>query len=159
MHVNIPNKEIFVSATVWLRVSAIISLLFTAGHFMGGMQNWSPTADNPVLQSMRTVRFDVMGVNRSYLDLYMGLGHSLTVSLLLQTVLLWILGNVARTHASFVRPMIAAFAVAVAVTGVIAWRYILPAPAFFSLALCATLVVAFIAAQGSPSVSAAGNRA
>jgi hypothetical protein len=158
MRVNIPNKGISMSATIWLRVSAIISLLFTAGHFMGGMQNWSPIADNAVLQSMRTVRFDVMGVNRSYLDLYMGLGHSLTVSLLLQTVLLWILGNVARTHASFVRPMIAAFVVAVAVTGIIAWRYILPVPAFFSLALCATLVMAFIAAQSSPAVSVLGNR-
>ncbi len=28
-------------------------------------------------------------------------------------------------------------------TGVIAWRYIPPLPAFFSLALCATLVLAF----------------
>ena len=60
MHVNIPNKGISMSATIWLRVSAIISLLFTAGHFMGGMQNWSPIADNAVLQAMRTVRFDVM---------------------------------------------------------------------------------------------------
>ena len=158
MYVNNPNSGILMNTRIWLRVSAIISLLFTAGHFMGGLQNWSPMADNPVLQSMRTVRFDVMGVNRSYLDLYMGLGHSLTVSLLLQSVLLWILSNVARRHASLVRPMIAAFVLAVALTGVIAWRYILPVPAFFSLALCATLVVAFIAAQRSSTVSALGNR-
>ena len=91
------------------------------------------------------------------LGMVWGLGHSLTVSLLLQTVLLWILANAARTHASFVRPMIAAFVVAVAVTGVIAWRYILPVPAFFSLALCATLVMAFISAQSSPAVSVVGN--
>jgi hypothetical protein len=158
MYVNNPNKGIFMNTTIWLRVSAIISLLFTAGHFMGGLQNWSPMGDNPVLQSMRTVRFDIMGVNRSYLDFYMGFGHSITVSFLLQSVLLWILGDVARTHASLVRPMIAAFVVAVAVTGVIAWRYILPVPAFFSLALCATLVVAFIAAHSSPTVSALANR-
>ena len=131
------------NATLWLRVSAIISLLFTAGHFMGGLENWSPMGDNPVLQSMRTVRFHVMGVDRSYLDFFLGFGHSLTVSLLLQSVLLWILGDAARTNASYVRPMIAAIAVAVAANGVIAWRYILPVPAFFSLALCATLVVAF----------------
>ena len=104
------------STTAWLRVSAVISLLFTVGHFVGGMQNWSPMADNPVLESMRAVRFNVMGVDRSYFDFYMGFGHTATVNLLLQSVLLWMLGNVARTHASFVRPMIAAFVVAVAVT-------------------------------------------
>lgn len=136
--------------TLWLRVSAIISLLFTAGHFMGGLQNWSPVGDNPVLQSMRTLHFDVMGVNRSYFDFYMGFGHSVTVSLLLQSVLLWILGNVARTHASLVRPMIAPFVVAVALTGLIAWRYIFPVPVFCSLALCATLVLAFITARPHP---------
>ena len=135
------------NTTVWLRVSAGISLLFTAGHFMGGLKNWSPMGDNPVLQSMRTVRFQVMGADRSYLDFFMGFGHSLTVSLLLQSVLLWILGDVARTNPLLVRPMIAAFLVAVAVTGVIAWRYILPLPAYFSLALCATLLVAFITAH------------
>lgn len=139
--------------TLWLRVSAIISLLFTAGHFMGGLQNWSPVGDNRVLQSMRTVRFDIMGVNRSYFDFYMGFGHSVTVSFLLQSVLLWIVGNVARTRASLVRPMIAAFVVAVALTGLIAWRYIFPVPAFFSLALCATLVLAFITTR-SNSVAA-----
>jgi hypothetical protein len=146
------------NTTIWLRVSAIISLLFTVGHFMGGLQNWSPMQDNPVLRSMRTVRFDVMGVNRSYLDLYMGFGHSLTVSLLLQSALLWTLGNAARTHASFVRPMIAMFAVAVALTGVIAWRYIIPVPAFLCLALCATLVMAFVAARSSRAFPAAGNQ-
>jgi len=135
------------NTTFWLRVSAFISLLFTAGHFMGGLKNWSPMGDNPVLQSMRTVRFHVMGAERSYLDFFMGFGHSLTVSLLLQSVLLWILGDVARTNPSPVRPMIAAFLVAVAVTGVIAWRFILPLPAYFSLLLCATLLVAFITAH------------
>lgn len=142
------------SATLWLRVSAVVSLLFTLGHFMGGTQNWSPMADNPVLESMRTVRFNVMGVDRSYLDFYLGFGHTATVNLLLQSVLLWMLGNVARTHVALVRPMIAVFMVAAAVTGVIAWRYILPVPAFCSLALCATLIVALIAAQRSASATA-----
>lgn len=137
------------STTIWLRVSAVISLLFAVGHFMGGRQNWSPMPDNPVLDSMRTVRFSVMGVERSYLDFYLGFGHTLTVNLLMQSLLLWMLGEVARKHVALVRPMIAVFMVAVAVAGVIAWRYILPIPAFCSLALCATLIVALIAAQRS----------
>lgn len=141
------KKQRSMNTTLWLRVSALISLLFTAGHFMGGLKDWSPMGDNPVLQSMRAVRFHIMGADRSYLDFFMGFGHSLTVSLLLQSVLLWSLGDLARTNALLVRPMIAAFLVAVALTGVIAWRYILPLPAFFSLALCASLVLAFVTAR------------
>ncbi|MHB8811766.1 MAG: LIC_13387 family protein [Steroidobacteraceae bacterium] len=146
------------STAVWLRICAIISLVFAAGHFLGGMQNWSPVADNPVLQSMRTVHFDVMGVNRSYLDFYMGFGYSITVSLLLQAVLLWILSILARTHASTVRPMIAAFAVATALSAVIAWRYIFIVPTLFSLVLLAALVVAFICARPSADISAPVDR-
>jgi len=145
-----------VSTTLWLRISAIISLLFAVGHSLGGLQNWSPIADNPVLQAMRTVHFDVMGVNRSYLDLYMGFGYTLTVNLLLQSVLLWVLSNLARTHAAIARPMIAAFAAATALAGLIAWKYILPVPAFFFLALFAVLIAAFIAALRSPAVAAPG---
>ena len=148
------------STTIWLRVSAGISLFFTVGHFMGGLQNWSPMTDNPVLESMRTVRFSVMGVDRSYLDFYLGFGHTLTVSLLSQSLLLWMLGNVARKDVALARPMIAVFIASSALSGVIAWRYIFPIPAFCSLALCATLIVALIAAQRRPSatVPAPGGR-
>jgi hypothetical protein len=139
---------------VWLRISAVISLLFAVGHSLGGMQDWSPVADNPVLQSMRAVSFHVMGVDRTYLDFYRGFGYSLSVSMFLQAALLWILGSLVRTHAAAVRPMIAAFVVAVGLGGIIAWRYLFPVPALFSLALCVPLIVAFIAAGRSPAVSA-----
>lgn len=140
--------------TVWLRVSAVISLLFAVGHSLGGMQNWSPVADNPVLQSMRAVSFHVMGVDRTYLDFYKGFGYSLSVSMFLQAALLWILSNLARTHASAIRPMIAVFVAAVVLGGIIAWKYLFPVPALFSLALCVPLVVAFITAGRGPVVSA-----
>lgn len=143
-----------VSTKVWLRISAIISLLFAVGHTLGGMQNWSPIADNPVLQSMRTVHFAIMGVNRSYLDFFMGFGYSLSVSMFLQSVLLWMLSNLARTHAAIAQPMIAAFAVAAGLGGLIAWRYIFPVPALFALVLFAVLVVAFASARRDPAVCA-----
>ena len=147
---------VLVSTRVWLRVSAIISLLFAVGHTLGGMQNWSPIADNPVLQSMRSVHFAVMGANRSYLDFYMGFGYTLTVSMFLQSVLLWILSDLARTHAAITRTMIGAFAVATALGAFIAWRYIFLVPALFSLVLFAALLMAFVAAVRSPAVSAPG---
>ena len=134
------------TTSVLLRVSAIVSLLFALGHSLGGLRKWSPMGDNDVLKAMETIRFDTMGANWSYLDFFMGFGWSLTVAMLLQSVLLWQLASLARTDASEVWPMIAAFAVATLAGGIIAWRLIFPVPALFSAALLIVLVAAYVRA-------------
>jgi hypothetical protein len=88
-----------------------------------------------------------MGANRSYLEFYLGFGYSLSVTQVMQAVLLWQLATLARTNALGARPMIAAIALATAVCGVIAYRFILPVPAFFSLVLVASLAVAYVVAR------------
>lgn len=137
------------TTTLWLRISAVIALLFAAGHTLGGRTHWSPMRENPVLSAMRDTHFRTMGVSRSYLDFYTGFGYSLSVAQLMLAVLLRQLATLARTNAGGVRPMIAVIAIAMAVTGVIAWRLIFPLPALFSLVLVASLVVAFATTSGS----------
>jgi hypothetical protein len=135
------------TTTLFLRIASIISLLFTAGHSLGGLRKWSPMGENEVLQAMTTVRFETMGANRSYLDFFMGFGWSISVSMLLQTVLLWQMASLARTHAAHVRPMIGVFALATLASGVIAWRLIFPLPALFSGVLLIALVAAYVVAH------------
>jgi hypothetical protein len=142
------------TTTIWLRISSIITLLFAAGHTLGGLKYWSPMGDNAVLQAMRTVRFDTMGANRSYLDFYMGFGYSLSMTQVMLAILLWQLAALARTNALSVRPMIAVIILAVAASSVIAWRFIFPVPALFSLVQLASLAVAFVVARQN-SASAA----
>jgi len=134
------------TTTLWLRIASVISLVFTAGHTMGGLKRWSPMGDNDVLRQMTSVHFDTMGASRTYLDFFMGFGWSLSVAMLLQTVLLWQLASLARTNPAAVQPMIAVFVVATLASGVLAWRYLVPVPAFFSAALVIVLVVAYVAA-------------
>lgn len=135
------------TTTLWLRISSVIAVLFAAGHTLGGLKYWSPIADNPVLQSMRSFRFDTMGVSRTYLDFYMGFGYSLTVAQVMEAILLWQLSSLARTDAPHVRPMIGVIALATLVGSIIAWRLILPIPALFSLVLLASLAVAYVVAR------------
>jgi len=71
-----------------LRVAAVISLLFAAGHTLGGVKSRSPIGETDVLAAMRTFRFEVAGVDRSYLEFYRGFGFLLGVYLLVQTILL-----------------------------------------------------------------------
>jgi hypothetical protein len=137
------------TTTFMLRVAAAISFLFTLGHSLGGLQKWSPTPDNGVLSAMTGTHFLMMGVSRSYLDLYLGLGWSISVFLALQTVLLWQLATLARTNAAQVRPIIAVFALATLATGIIAWRLIFPIPAVFSAVLFLALTAAWWTARGA----------
>ena len=139
------------STAVLLRIASIISLLFAAGHSMGGLQKWSPTPDNAVLRAMTDVHFPVMGLSRSYLDLYLGLGWSISVWLLLQTVLLWQMAGLARTNAAQVRPMIAAFMLATLASGIIAWQYIFAVPALFCVALLVVLGAAYWTSRSAPA--------
>ena len=139
------------TTTRLLRVASIISLIFTAGHTVGGLQHWSPMGDNPVLRSMTDVRFDTMGASRSYLDFFMGFGWSISVLMLMETILLWQLASLAQTEARRLRPMIAVMALATVGTGVIAWRFIFPVPALFSAGLVVTLGLAYVTARPTTS--------
>lgn len=128
--------------TLLLRIASVISLLFTAGHTLGGLQKWSPMGENEVLKAMTAVHFETMGASRSYLDFFMGFGWILSVTMLMQTVLLWQMASLARTNAALVRPMVAVIALATLVSGLIAWRFIFPVPALFSAVLLVVLVAA-----------------
>lgn len=92
---------------IWLRISAIVSLLFAAGHTLGSRSSWSPVGENEVLASMRTVHFYFQGVSRSFLDFYRGFGYSLSVFLVLQGIVLWQLAAIARTQPQAIRPLVA----------------------------------------------------
>ena len=134
------------TTTLLMRIAAVISLLFTVGHTLGGLKKWSPMGDNEVLKAMSAVRFDTMGTSRSYLELYMGFGWSLSVTLLLQSALMWQIGSLARSDAVQARPMIAMLAVATLASGLIAWRFIFPVPAAFSAVLLIVLMAAYMKA-------------
>jgi hypothetical protein len=77
----------------------------------------------------------------------MGFGWSITVTMVMQTVLLWQMASLARTNPAGVRPMIAIIALATAVNGVIAWCFIFPVPALFSIALVIPLAAAYVVAR------------
>jgi hypothetical protein len=135
-----------VSTPLLLQIASVISLIFTLGHTMGGRKQWSPMGDNEVLKAMTDVKFQAMGVKRSYLDFFMGFGWLLSVFMLMETILLWQLASLAQTDPARIRPLIGVMALATAGTGVIAWRFIFPVPALFSAVLALVIGLAYFAA-------------
>ena len=127
---------------ILLRAAAIVGLLFAIGHLMGGLKKWSPMSDNPVLEQMTNVRFEVMGTSRTYLDFYQGFGWSIGILMLMQAALLWQFSSLARQRFDRVRPMVAVIAIANVVSALLTLKFLFLVPALFSFAFAALLVAA-----------------
>ncbi len=86
-----------------VEVAAVIMVLFAAGPTMGGRSAWSAVGETPVLEQMRTFRFDAMGTSRSYLEFYLG---RVVISVLqfMQAVPLWQVGGPGGADARRARP-------------------------------------------------------
>ena len=136
--------------TLCLRIASGLTVLYAAGHTLGGTESWSPPGDTEVLQSMRTFEFDVMGATRTYMDFYLGFGVSITVLLLLQAVLMWQLAALARDAPHRARPMVAALSVGSLIGTFVVWRFIFVVPALFSLGCAACLTIAYVLLLTAP---------
>jgi hypothetical protein len=134
-----------VRAKILLRIASIVSLLFAAGHTLGATQSWSPAGETEVLRAMRSFRFDVDGVSRTYWDFYVGFGFIISIYLLLQSVLLWQVAAISTTEPLRARPLIGSFLLAALVTAFVSAKFIFAIPVVFSGAVAACLGLAFLA--------------
>jgi hypothetical protein len=124
--------------TIALRIASILSLLTAAGHTLGGSSSWSPLGENNTLRNMQSFHMDVFGVSRTYYDFYMGFGHSISIYMLLQAVVLWLLASLAKRDITSVRPFIATFTLASLALATVSWIFIfaIPAACFASVTVC-----------------------
>jgi len=130
--------------SILLRIASIITLLYFAGHTAG--MPWTPAArpgELPVIEAMKTHRFETEGFARTYWDFYFGFGVIISAFLPLQAVALWQLGSLARTGAAQIRPIIASVLVAFVVNAILAWMFFFAVPAVMAaaIAICLGLAV------------------
>jgi hypothetical protein len=138
-----------VGTTIALRIAAILSLITAAGHTLGARSSWSPAGENDTLRNMRSFHMDVFGVSRTYHDFFMGFGLSLSIYLLLQTVLLWLIASLAKRDLASARPFIAVFLLASVALVCVSWVFIFPVPAAFSASVTVCLIVSYVLALKS----------
>jgi hypothetical protein len=137
-----------------LRVAAVITFLYFAGHTSG--VPWTPSVgpqETALLQSMKSVRFDAMGFSRTYWDFYIGFGLAISGFLLLQAVVLWQLASRAKADPMAIRPIIASFFVSFVVNAILVWMFFFTAPLVLAIAIAIFLGLAFYAAGRSANTS------
>jgi hypothetical protein len=126
----------------WLRSASILTLLLALGHATG--YPWTPdqgAESMAVVARMQSVHFEVIGVQRSYWDFYVGFGHTISVCLLLLATLFWLLAAAVPDPArarTLVGVMLAAV---VAIVG-LDWVYFFAAPLVLAVAIALCLAFA-----------------
>ncbi len=131
-------------AVICLRIASILALLHGILHTVGGVFGGaSPGAQQDALTVMQTHRFPVFGVTRSYWDFYLGYGLFITVFFLVQTVLLWQLGVLAKRGGLPLRPLLATLCVGYVLMAVISQRYFFSGPAIVEVLMAGCLGAAY----------------
>ena len=129
-------------ARILYRISAVLLLLFAAGHTFGFRQNNPEWGADAVLALMRSVHFDAQGFTRTYWDFFSAFGLFFTVFLMFAAVLAWLLAALPAETLARVRGIAWALAICfVAVTG-LSWRYAFTTPIIFSALITACLTAA-----------------
>jgi len=139
---------VFMKASLFLRIAAVVTLLYFAGHTAG--IPWTPYTGPdavPVLDAMKNQRFEANGFKGTYWELYFGFGIMISAFLLVQAVVLWQVGSLAKTDASRVRPIVASFLVAFIVDAALAWKYFFAVPATMAAAIALCLAIALVLAS------------
>jgi hypothetical protein len=126
-----------------LRIAAVLSFLFFAGHTAG--MPWTPSTGGHtdlVVGGMKSFTFDVFGSTRSYWDFYQGFGLTLSVLQLLGAVVLWLVAGLAADSPARARPFVLAFLVANVAQLILVVRFFFLPPLVLSVAVTLFLALA-----------------
>jgi len=138
-------------AVLLLRIASVLSLVHCALHTVGGVfgRPRHGAEEIAVIETMKSHRFDVMGSLRSYWDFFFGYGLVVTISLLVQSILLWQVSALVRKDAPSMKPVIALLFFSWVATAIVSGRYFFAAPAVTELLIAACLAVAFFTAAST----------
>jgi len=131
-----------VKPSTFYRIAAVLLLLLGVGHTFGFRQSDPAWGVDGLLASMRSIHFDVQGFNRTYWDLFLAAGFSISVFYLFSAVLAWQLGSISATTLVTIRGTVWAFALCFAAITVVLWRYLFLLPIILTLLITLSLTAA-----------------
>jgi len=129
-------------ASVFYRIAGVLLLLFAAAHLYGFGQSDPKWGVDALVGSMRSIHFDVGGFNRTYWDLFLAAGFSVSVFFLFSAILAWQLGSLPEETLPRIRGIAWSFALCFAAITVVSWRYLFLPPIVFSFVITVCLTSA-----------------
>jgi len=136
----------------FLRIASVLTFVHAVLHTIGGVFGTAtPGAQQAAVLAMKTNQFQVMGVTRSYWDFQLGFGLAISIMLLVEAVVFWQLGSLAKTGASPLRPVLATFLVGYLGLAVNSYQYFFAAPVIVEILIAWCLGLALLTSK--PAVS------
>jgi hypothetical protein len=129
-------------ASTFYRIAAVLLLLFGVAHTLGFRQTDPTWGVDALLNSMRSIHFNLQGLSRTYWDLFVGAGFSVGVFYLFAAILAWQLGGLPAATLALMRGIAWAFALCFAAITVVSWRYLFVLPIAFSIVITLCLAAA-----------------
>jgi hypothetical protein len=139
------GKDRQVKPGLMLRIAAVFTLLYCAGHTSG--MPWTPSLrpqDIALIQSMKSNSYEVFGSVRTYWDSYFGFGIAISCFLAVQGVVLWFLAPFAAEGARPIRMIITAFLIAFVANSIIVWEYFFWPPLIFAVLVSVCLAITLV---------------
>jgi hypothetical protein len=128
--------------TLLYRVAAVLLALFTVGHTAGFRQVDPQWGIDPVITGMKAISFQVLGMQRTYWDFFVGFGFFVSVLQLFAALVAWQLATLDPRVLSGMGLIRWGFVVAFVGISGLSWRYFFPVPLLFSLAISLCLALA-----------------
>jgi hypothetical protein len=138
-------------ATILFRITAVVFLLFAAGHTVGFL-SFKPATEQAlaVRDAMNNVHFEANGKIFSYGGWYRGFGLTATFAMLFEAFLAWRLGSMAKRGSPDVKALGWAFFLWQLPGLVLAYIYFGVIPTIFSLVATALVAAATWSAKTQP---------
>ena len=127
-----------------LRAASMVMLLLALGHTLG--EPWTPApgpASLAVVSAMRDTHFNVMGLERSYFNFYVGFGWLLSAYLFGHAVLFWQLASVLDLAGMRLRSIVGVLAVESICAVILSWRFLFWVPLIMSALIALLLIASF----------------
>ena len=129
-------------APILYRISAILLVLYAAGHTFGFRQNNPEWGADAVLSLMRSVHFNAQGFTRTYWDFFSAFGLFFSVFLLFAAVLAWQLAGLPPETLARVRSIAWALALCFVALTALTGIYAFTTPLVFSTVITICLIAA-----------------
>jgi hypothetical protein len=133
---------------LFLRIASGLILLEGVLHTIGGVFGKPyPGPMTTAWTAMQSNHFLLIGTDRTYAQVYIGFGLCITVTCILEGLVLWLLSNRVRTHAALLRPIIGLFAIGYLALAIVAYTLIFAPPAISNLIVFLCLAAAYATAK------------
>jgi hypothetical protein len=129
-------------APLLYRITSILLLLFAAGHTFGFLQVDPAWGVDSLVQSMKTVHFNVNGSERTYWEFFVGFGLFVTVLMLFAAAVAWQFAGLPSKTLAAMRVSAWAFAGCFGAVAFLSWRYFFNVPLIFSVVIFLCLAAA-----------------